>query len=346
MSSSANGGPTVTGFEAVAGGALMAADEITTLQINIGLRCNLACKHCHVESSPKRIADHENMTAEVATRVLEWLERAPTITTVDLTGGSPEMNPNFRRVVQTIRDGGRHVIDRCNPTILAYQNGEERYDWVPEFLSRHAVEVYASLPCYLPENVRAQRGLHAYDASIEGLRRLCDVGYGRDPALPLNLVFNPIGAKLPPPTESLETAYRDYLSAQFDLAFTRLVTITNMPIARWADHLRRRGELSAYNELLVNSFNPATLDGLMCRHQIHIDSKGRMHDCDFNFAAEMPAEVSGRFLWDEDPETLAGRRIATADHCFGCTAGSGSSCGGSLASATASVVDQTSSRSS
>lgn len=319
-------------FEQAVGYPLMAAETITTLQINIGLRCNLACKHCHVKSSPKRSGDHENMSAKTAQRIIEWLTDAESIRTVDFTGGSPEMNPNFKMMVRAVRRSGRHVLDRCNPTILSHVDSDgSDYRWVPPFLAENGVEVFASMPCYLPDNVRIQRGMHAYDDSIAGLKMLCDVGYGIDPALPLNLVYNPIGAKLPPPAESLESAYREYLRAQFEIEFTRLITITNMPIARWADHLKRTGEREQYDRLLAEAFNPETVNGLMCRHQIHIDSNGQMSDCDFHFASGIPADVGGgRYLWDINPQELSGRRIPTVAHCFGCTAGAGSSCGGTL----------------
>lgn len=319
-------------FDQAVGYPLTAAGTITTLQINIGLRCNLACKHCHVESSPKRSGDHENMSQQTAERILAWLENAPSIRTVDFTGGSPEMNPYFKMMVRAVRASGRHVLDRCNPTILTHVEPDgSDYRWAPAFLAENQVEIFASLPCYLPENVRKQRGMHAYDDSIEGLKMLCAVGYGTDPTLPLNLVYNPVGAKLPPPAESLEPDYREYLRDQFGIEFTRLITITNMPIARWADHLERTGERESYDRLLAESFNAATVDGLMCRHQIHIDSSGRMSDCDFHFASGIDADVKGeRYLWDVEPEDLANRRIPTVAHCFGCTAGGGSSCGGTL----------------
>ena len=313
---------------------LRAAPRITTLQINIGLVCNLACKHCHVESSPIRSGDDENMTAETADRVLAWLDSNRGIETVDLTGGSPEMNPHFRRIVTHARSLGMTVIDRCNPTIITYRDPKsgDAYDWIPEFLAEHQVQVTASLPCYLEDNVRKQRGMGAYDASIEGLRRLNAVGYGSNPTLQLNLVFNPTGPALPPPQESLEQDYHRELSERFGLVFNQLWTITNMPIKRWRDDLERSGKLDDYMQLLVDAYNPATIDGLMCRHQIHIDSQGRLHDCDFNHALAMrvPGQEQTR-LWDVPLNELAERRIATCDHCYGCTAGAGSSCGGAIA---------------
>lgn len=343
-------------FETQIGGPLT-ADVARTLQINIGLRCNLACKHCHVASSPRRDGNEENMSGETIDRILAWLVKAEQIRTVDITGGSPEMNPHFRRLVRGVRSMGRGVINRCNPTILTFnettpsdakladddsaddESFSNNYRWVPAFLAEHSVTVFASLPCYLPENVRHQRGVTAYDESIAGLKLLNDVGYGIDSDLPLNLVFNPTGISLPPPVGQLESEYRRYLAETFNLHFTNLVTITNMPIARWKDWLLRRGKHDEYIGLLRRAFNSETVDGLMCRHQIHVDCQGRMSDCDFNYAVGMPANVSGgnsdngsgvRYLWDAQPTELDRRSIVTAEHCFGCTAGSGSSCAGSL----------------
>lgn len=316
------------------GGPLRAAGEITTLQINVGLACNLACRHCHVESSPKRTGEHENLSAETAERIVDWLAAATGIQTIDLTGGSPEMNPSFRRLVQAARRLGKRVMDRCNPTILVYQDGDgaEPYDWAPAFLAEHQVHVVASLPCYLEENVRKQRGLLAYNASIAGLRRLNAVGYGADERLRLTLVYNPTGPSLPPPQESLEADYRRELRERFDLEFTELWTITNMPIARWRDELARQDKLADYEQLLREAYNPGTVDGLMCRGQIHVDSQGRVHDCDFNYALGLRTPgYEDRYLWEIDPAELAGREIRTGGHCFGCTAGAGSSCKGALA---------------
>lgn len=314
----------------------LTAAAIDTLQVNIGLRCNLACSHCHVDSSPQRVRDTENMTAETADRLLVWLERYPQIGTVDFTGGSPEMNPNFKRLVIAVRGMGRRVIDRCNPTIIPHVDRRtgEAYDWVPAFLAEHCVEVTASLPCYLPDNVEKQRGRGAYDASIDGLQRLNAAGYGSDPQLPLNLVFNPVGPSLPPPQASLEADYRRYLRDAFGVRFTRLLTITNMPIKRFRRDLERSGRLGNYLDTLVAAYNPDTLDGLMCRNQIHVDSQGNLSDCDFNRALDMDALTSGGRrtckLWDHALSDLEHRPIHTADHCYACTAGAGSSCGGAL----------------
>lgn len=312
---------------------LAASPQISTLQINIGKVCNLACRHCHVESSPAKRADHENMSAATADRVLGWLEANPEITTVDFTGGSPEMNPHFRRMVRRCRERGLQVIDRCNPTIIVHTDRVTGlgYDWVPGFLADHRVEVTASLPCYTADNVDQQRGRGSYDASVEGLLRLNDVGYGRDPELALNLVYNPGGASLPPPQASLEDDYRRELADRFGIVFTRLYTITNMPIKRWRHDLERRGKLESYMDLIINAYNPDTVEGLMCRHQINIDSQGRLFDCDFNQALNMPVPGhEATYLWEVSADELANRVIATGDHCYGCTAGAGSSCGGAI----------------
>jgi len=313
---------------------LTAAPQITTLQINIGYVCNLACRHGHVESSPARTAPGENMDEATARRVVDWVLANPSIQTVDFTGGSPEMNPSFQPMVRELHDAGLKLMDRCNPTIIEHVDRKTgaRYDWIPQFLADHRVQVVASMPCYLEDNVERQRGRGSYNASIEGLRKLNDVGYGRDPHLKLNLVYNPNGPSLPPPQEALADDYHRELHDRFGLVFDELWTITNMPIRRWRHELERDGKLEEYMTLLVNAYNPATIDGLMCRHQVSIDPQGRLYDCDFNQALNMHILGSeGRFLWDYTADELASRVIATADHCYGCTAGAGSSCGGALA---------------
>ncbi|MEM7577177.1 MAG: arsenosugar biosynthesis radical SAM (seleno)protein ArsS [Planctomycetota bacterium] len=323
-------------FHQRVGPELRAAHAISTLQINLGLRCNLACSHCHVDSSPSRKGNQDNMSPEVANKIMAWVCQHDSIRTIDCTGGSPEMNPNFRRMVKAFTQAGRTVIDRCNPTIITHvERDGTAYDWIPAFLAEHRVEVTCSLPCYLEDNVNAQRGDGSYDASIEGLRRLNEVGYGSDPNLTLNLVYNPVGPSLPPTQDNLEADYRRELDARFGLKFTSLFTITNMPIARWRRDLERNQQLEPYLQKLVDAYNPDTIPGLMCRHQIHADHHGRLSDCDFNFAVQLPAELPHHSdeaprLWNYTPEQLASRRIATADHCYGCTAGAGSSCGGAL----------------
>ncbi|MDY7110386.1 MAG: arsenosugar biosynthesis radical SAM protein ArsS [Planctomycetota bacterium] len=313
---------------------LRAAAKITTLQINIGYRCNLACRHCHVESSPARTAPGDNMDEATAGKVVDWVLANPDIRTVDITGGSPELNPSFPWMVETFTARGLSVIDRCNPTIIEHVDPDtgEEYAWIPGFLADHRARVVASLPCYTEDNVDHQRGRGSYNASVEGLRKLNAAGYGRDPRLVLNLVYNPDGPHLPPAQSDLEADYKRELKNRFGLVFNELWTITNMPIGRWRRELARDGRLDAYLELLVRSHNPSTVDGLMCRHQISIDPQGRLYDCDFNQALRLPAPGrENRRLWECTAPDLAQRRIATADHCYGCTAGAGSSCGGAIA---------------
>lgn len=312
---------------------LFAAPLITTLQINIGYVCNLACRHCHVESSPSRNLPEENMQSDTAERVVAWAIAQESIRTVDITGGSPEMNPNFRWMVESFRESGIHVIDRCNPTIIVYEDRKASvgYDWVPDFLAANQVEVIASMPCYLEENVERQRGRRAYSESVQGLLALNDAGYGKDPRLPLNLVYNPGGPHLPPAESALEADYRRELNDRFGIVFNDLYTITNMPIKRWRHELERDGHLEEYMTLLADAFNEQTIDGLMCRHQISIDPQGRIFDCDFNQALAMHTPGLERIhVWDTTAAELANRVIATDDHCYGCTAGAGSSCGGAI----------------
>ena len=298
--------------------------ESATLQINVGKLCNQACHHCHVEAGPKRT---EVMPAEIAGRTLELLAASPSIQTVDITGGAPELNPNFRRIVSESRRMGRHVIDRCNLTVL-FEPGQE--DLV-EFLATNTVEVVASLPCYTAENVDKQRGRGVFDKSIRALQRLNDAGYGRtDSGLVLNLVYNPLGAFLPPPQAKLEADYKQQLREHFGIEFNRLFTITNMPIKRFAEQLVREAKWYSYMGLLVNHFNPATVETLMCRSLVSVGWDGELYDCDFNQMLDL-GMPGIRFIWDLESFTgLAGRAIATGPHCFGCTAGAGSSCGGSL----------------
>jgi radical SAM/Cys-rich protein len=313
---------------------LFAAPMIRTLQVNIGYVCNLACRHCHVESSPARVAPEDNMDEATARRVVDWALAHSGIEAVDFTGGSPEMNPNFQWMVRELHAAGKRVMDRCNPTIIEYEDRKTgaRFDWVPEFLAAHQVEVIASLPCYTADNVEHQRGKGTYNASVEGLLKLNAAGYGREPNLRLNLVFNPNGPSLPPPQASLQDDYRRELDERFGLVFNELWTITNMPIKRWRHELERDGNLQPYMTTLIDAYNGCTIDGLMCRHQINIDPRGRLYDCDFNQALDMrtPGRES-QHLWDVTADDLAARIIATDDHCYGCTAGAGSSCGGSLA---------------
>lgn len=297
------------------------------LQVNVGRLCNLTCSHCHVNAGPGR---KEIMTRETVDRILVW-QRQARLPVVDLTGGAPEMIPSFKYLVSALRtmDPSVTIIDRCNLTILLRPG----YEDMAEFLAAQRVEVVASMPCYSAENVNAQRGEGVFDASITALQRLNAIGYGRDPALPLHLVFNPNGAKLPGLQEELEADYKRELRAHFGLEFNRLYTITNLPVSRFASWLRHNGQYEEYLALLIDSFNPANVEGLMCRDTINVSWQGEAFDCDFNQMMNLPLGAAGlarKFLWELDPASLTGAAITTASHCFGCTAGAGSSCGGAI----------------
>ena len=305
-------------------GQPLRARSLETMQVNIGLTCDLACRHCHVESSPQRT---EQMTWPTMKLVLEAAKRA-NVKTLDITGGAPEMNPNFRRFVMIARCHDLRILVRTNLTIML----REGYRNLPSFYHVNGVHLVASLPCYLPENVKRQRGTHVYEDSVEVIKRLNAVGYGRREDLPLDLVYNPPGPALPPDQAELESAYRKALETRFGLQFTRLIAITNMPIGRFVLDLERSGEHERYLQLLRESFNPETIAGLMCRSQIHVSWDGTLHDCDFNYALGLPTDKSApRHIRDLDRSALLHRRIVTGEHCFGCTAGHGSSCGGALA---------------
>ena len=298
--------------------------EVMTLQINVGKLCNQACHHCHVEAGPKRT---EIMPAGVADRILALLAATPSIQTVDITGGAPELNENFRRLVSESRRMQKQVIDRCNLTVL-FEPGLET---LAEFLAANNVEITASLPCYTESNVDQQRGKGAFEKSIRALRLLNAIGYGQPGSgLALNLVYNPLGASLPPPQEKLEADYKSHLRESFGIEFNRLFTITNMPIKRFADMLVREGKHESYMGLLANHFNPATVEQVMCRDLVSIGWDGKIYDCDFNQMLDLETP-GGKNIWEIDSfSELANSGIATDSHCFGCTAGAGSSCGGSL----------------
>jgi radical SAM/Cys-rich protein len=304
---------------------LLRRERVTTLQLNIGLRCNLACHHCHVESGPKRA---ERLDRRGIDRILELLERNPAISTLDITGGAPEMHEDFRDLVKGARKLGRAVIDRCNLTIL-FEPGQED---TPEFLAEQGVDVIASLPCYSLDNVEKQRGRGVFDGSIEALRRLNALRYGKPGSdLQLDLVYNPAGAFLPPAQAQLEAEFRAELGKQFGIVFNRLLTITNMPIKRFAHELHRDGEYEAYLGLLVNHFNVDNVPDLMCRHLVSVAYDGTIYDCDFNQALELLPAGPRRTIFDvDDLGDFDGEAITTAEHCFGCTSGAGSSCGGAL----------------
>jgi radical SAM/Cys-rich protein len=300
------------------------------LQVNVGKLCNLTCMHCHVNAGPKR---KEIMTRETVDRITDWLAKTD-IPIVDLTGGAPEMIPDFRYFIEQIGalQLPRHVIDRCNLTILL----EPGYEDLGEFLAINKVEIIASMPCYSAENVNAQRGEGVFEASIAALQLLNSLGYGTDPHLPLHLVYNPVGAFLPPSQDELEVDYKRELEKQFGIMFNKLYALSNLPIGRFASYLRRSGRLEEYMQLLIHAFNPATISGLMCRNTISVGWRGEVYDCDFNQQLEMQWSSNGGskplFLWDIDPHSLEDRDIMTGDHCFGCTAGAGSSCGGAISS--------------
>lgn len=317
-------------FESVVrrhGVAQLQRETASTVQINVGKLCNQACHHCHVEAGPKRT---EIMSEATAERILARLAASSAVETVDLTGGAPELNPAFRRLVSETRALGLKVIDRCNLTVLF----EDEMEWLPDFLGEHGVELVCSLPCYSPENVDQQRGGGVFDKSIRALQRMVSMGYG-DPSsqLILNLVYNPTGASLPPPQAELEATYREQLREQFSIEFNSLLTITNVPIKRFADQLRRWGEWDRYIGLLVNHFNPDTVDRLMCRSLVSVGWEGNLYDCDFNQVLDIPLGANHRPLSLSDIERfdeLSGTVISTGEHCFACTAGTGSSCGGAL----------------
>ncbi len=303
------------------------------LQFNVGRLCNQACRHCHVDSSPKRSGPEDNASAEVFAAVLELLRGEPDLRTVDLTGGAPELNPHFRELVTAARALGRTVFVRHNLTVQAEPGQAD----LPEWFARQGVVLYCSLPCYLEDNVDAQRGRGVYDRSIAALRCLNEVGYGvPGRGLELNLVYNPLGPTLPPPQAALEGDYHRELRARFGIEFDRLLTITNQPIHRFREDLERSGRLPAYMDLLRASFNPQTVDNLMCRDTVSVRWDGALHDCDFNLVLGLPLQDGARTaltifdLLASGASALSGLPIAVDQHCFACTAGCGSSCGGAL----------------
>jgi len=301
--------------------------RLETLQVNVGYRCNQTCVHCHVNAGPNRT---EEMGREVIDTVLAFLRNSP-VRTLDITGGAPELNPHFRHLVRAARALGVHVIDRCNLTILNQPGHED----LAEFLAAQRVEVIASLPCYLEDNVDRQRGKGVFSGSIVALRKLNALGYGiADTGLALNLVYNPQGPTLPPPQGALEDAYRSHLRAQYGVEFNKLYTLANMPIQRFGSTLISKGQFNAYMKLLQDSHRDENLEQVMCRTLLSVDWQGYVYDCDFNQMLDLPARIGGKprtRLADLIGRELEGRPIVVADHCFGCTAGQGSSCGGALA---------------
>ena len=310
---------------AAAGLAPLHATGIAVLQVNVGRLCNQSCRHCHVDAGPERTEQMSAPTAEACIRILASTD----IPTLDITGGAPELNPNFRHLVREARALGRHVIDRCNLTVLTLGRGED----LARFLADQRVEVMASLPYFLPAQADAQRGEGIFAKSIEALRVLNALGYARPGSgLKLNLVHNPVGAFLPPAQKSIEARFRHELQSRHGVVFDELYTITNMPISRYLEFLLESGNFEHYMEKLANAFNPAAAQAVMCRNTISVSWDGTLHDCDFNQMLDLPlADGMPRHVRDFDAHGLAQRRIVTGNHCYGCTAGSGSSCGGAIA---------------
>ena len=299
--------------------------RLDTLQLNVGYRCNQSCLHCHVNAGPNRT---EEMTPDVADLALEFLRRRH-IKTIDITGGAPELNPHFRRVVSAARALGVKVVDRCNLTVLETPGQED----TAEFLAREQVEIVASLPCYLEDNVHAQRGKGVFDGSIRSLRKLNALGYGRDGSgLILNLVYNPQGPSLPPPQAALEADYKRVLGERHGVVFNGLYTLANMPIQRFGSTLISKGTFDAYLALLQHAHQDANLPGVMCRNLVSVDWRGYVYDCDFNQMLDLPMTRGDQRLHLSDlfEAEIEGQEIRVAGHCFGCTAGQGSSCGGAL----------------
>lgn len=304
----------------------------TTLQFNLGRLCNQACLHCHVDSSPKRTSPEDNASAHTVDGALELLRREPGLQTVDLTGGAPELNPDFRRMVDGARAMDRSVLVRHNLTVQ-FEPGQED---LPRYFADRQVTLFCSLPCYLEDNVDRQRGNGVFARSLEALRALNRAGFGTEGGPELILVYNPQGMKLPPPQAALEDDYRRVLAEDYGVQFTKLVTITNQPIHRFREDLERRGLLEDYHQLLEDNFNAATLDGLMCRGAISLRWDGLVYDCDFNLVQDLGVQHDGDGhltlddLLDRGLSTLDTASIAVDRHCFACTAGNGSSCGGAL----------------
>lgn len=301
--------------------------RVETLQVNLGYRCNQSCQHCHVNAGPQRT---EEMDAGTVDAVLDFIAASPGIRTLDLTGGAPELNPHFRRLVITARARGLHVIDRCNLTILEEPGNE----YLAGFLALHQVEIVASLPCYLEENVDRQRGKGAFEGSLRALRRLNALGYGRpDSGLALNLVYNPQGPSLPPAQSALQADYRLHLGEKYGIVFNELFTLANMPIQRFGSMLISLGQFNSYMSTLRDAHRDDNLAQVMCRGLVSVDWQGYLYDCDFNQQLGLAIEDGGRgrlHIAQARGADLDKAPIRVADHCYGCTAGQGSSCGGAL----------------
>lgn len=299
------------------------SQEVDTFQVNVGFLCNQQCSHCHHEASPDRT---EIMSWEVMEKIIDAAEKID-IRTFDITGGAPELNPHFKRFITELRNRDYHVMVRSNLTAMTEPGMED----IPGFYRDHEVEIIASMPCYLKENVCAQRGEGVYDRSVSVMKKLNTLGYGTDPDLRLNLVYNPGGPFLPPDETYLEGEYKRELAERFGIQFNRLFTITNMPLGRFMEKLHTENQDTHYLDLLTNSFNSTTVENLMCRHQICISWDGTLFDCDFNMALGLSVGYDAPdMIQDFDIDRLNNRRIITGNHCLGCTAGKGSSCGGAL----------------
>ncbi len=300
--------------------------KLEILQVNLGYRCNQQCLHCHVNAGPKR---KENMEKETVDQIVQLMQKQQ-VSVLDLTGGAPEMNPHFKGLVEQARSLGVHVIDRCNLTILS----EPGFEDIADFLAEYRVEVVASLPCYTQDNVDQQRGKGVFEQSIQGLKKLNALGYGQQQSgLSLNLVYNPLGAFLPPAQDALEKNYKYHLVSEFGIVFNQLLTITNMPIKRFGSTLISKGEFATYMQLLRNSFAESNLASVMCKNLLSVDWQGFVYDCDFNQQLGLPAKLGHKprtHISDLMNAKLDGEEIVIADHCYGCTAGQGSSCGGAL----------------
>ncbi len=304
-------------------GKKLQCDSLGTMQVNIGFQCNQECRHCHVQGSPSRVEMMEWSTMQT---ILEVTKQLPGCF-IDITGGTPELHPHLTRFIQGFYAQDHPVQVRTNLTTLQESKSKKLVD----FFRNNHVQLVASLPCYLEENVRLQRGKDVFEKSIKSLQMLNTIGYGVDSSLSLTLVFNPLNPVLPPEQSELEKDYHRVLGEEYGISFTRLITITNMPIGRFLQNLQQKNQEKQYRNLLKTSFNPHTIPGLMCRHQINIGWDGTLYDCDFNLALELPmASTVPHHIKDFDMEKLSHRLISTGNHCFGCTAGHGSSCGGAL----------------
>jgi radical SAM/Cys-rich protein len=309
-----------------ANGVSLKRKQIKTLQLNMGKLCNISCIHCHVNAGPNR---KEIISSETISKIIKWFSSTD-IQTLDLTGGTPEMVPDYQKLITEVRKFNvpRKIITRLNATIIE----EPGYEWVANFLAENNIQIIASMPCYEPKNVENQRGGGVFNKSIRAFKKLNNLGYGINPHLPLHFVYNPSGDFLPPDQEKLEKKYKEEMKKHFSISFNSLFCITNMPISRFASWLKRNGKLNEYYSLLKDSFNSSTVDSLMCKDTINVNWLGEVFDCDFNQMVDLPTYRNNKNIkvWEIDLKEFKEYPIRTATHCFGCTAGAGSSCGGTL----------------